>query len=40
MLQLALNAGYSLDRIRDFFESRMRQVVYEAPVNQQFYYPA
>lgn len=40
MLQLALNAGYSLDRIRDFFESHMRQVVYEAPVNQAFYYPA
>lgn len=40
MLQLALNAGYSLDGIRDFFESRMRQVVYGAPVNQAFYYPA
>ncbi|KAI1378037.1 Asparaginase/glutaminase [Hypoxylon crocopeplum] len=38
MLQLALNAGYTLDQIRDLFESPLREAIYSPLVNQNFYY--
>nr|XP_036574233.1 L-asparaginase [Colletotrichum truncatum]KAF6780630.1 L-asparaginase [Colletotrichum truncatum] len=39
MLQLAINAGYSVDEIRELFESPLRNAVYGNSANQQFYYP-
>jgi L-asparaginase len=38
MLQLAINAGYSLDRIRDVFENPLREAIYSPTVNKGFYY--
>uniref|UniRef100_L2G2X2 L-asparaginase n=1 Tax=Colletotrichum fructicola (strain Nara gc5) TaxID=1213859 RepID=L2G2X2_COLFN len=38
MLQLAINAGYSLDQIRDLFESPLRNAVYGSPASQKYYY--
>ncbi|OIW22829.1 Asparaginase/glutaminase [Coniochaeta ligniaria NRRL 30616] len=38
MLQLAINAGYSLDEIRDLFESPLRDAVYAPSANQEWYY--
>ncbi|KAF7559138.1 hypothetical protein G7046_g5029 [Stylonectria norvegica] len=38
MLQLSMNAGYSLDEIRDLFESPLRKAVYGPSVNQEAYY--
>ncbi|KAH9883932.1 Asparaginase/glutaminase [Xylariomycetidae sp. FL2044] len=37
MLQLAINAGYDLDAIRELFEGPLRRSVYAPAVNQQFY---
>ncbi|KAJ2988912.1 hypothetical protein NUW58_g313 [Xylaria curta] len=37
MLQLGINAGYSLDEIRSLFESPIREAVYEPWVNQKIY---
>ncbi|KAI0400279.1 Asparaginase/glutaminase [Xylaria palmicola] len=37
MLQLGINAGYSMDEIRDLFEGPLRQAIYEPWVNQQAY---
>ncbi|KAI1741758.1 Asparaginase/glutaminase [Xylaria scruposa] len=37
MLQLSINAGYSLDNIRTLFEDPLRQAVYGPWVNQQAY---
>ncbi|OAL34015.1 hypothetical protein AYO20_06663 [Fonsecaea nubica] len=37
MLQLAINAGYSLDQIRDLFEGPLRKAVYGPWANQLFY---
>ncbi|KAI6084882.1 Asparaginase/glutaminase [Hypoxylon rubiginosum] len=38
MLQLALNAGYDLDEIRDLFESPLRNAIFGPAVNQLAYY--
>ncbi|KAI8242078.1 hypothetical protein K4K55_011182 [Colletotrichum sp. SAR 10_96] len=38
MLQLAINARYSLDQIRDLFESPLRNAVYGSPASQKYYY--
>jgi L-asparaginase len=38
MLQLALNAGYSLDEIRDLFERPLREAVYGSSASQAWYY--
>lgn len=38
MLQLALNAGYSLDKIRDLFESPLREAIYGPQASQDWYY--
>lgn len=38
MLQLALNAKYNLDEIRDLFESPLRNAIFGPTANQQFYY--
>jgi L-asparaginase len=38
VLQLAINAGYSLDEIRDLFESPLRDAVYAPSANQEWYY--
>ncbi|KAF5011887.1 hypothetical protein FDECE_2020 [Fusarium decemcellulare] len=38
MLQLAINAGYSLDKIRDLFETPLRQAVYGVWANQLAYF--
>ncbi|KAF9871584.1 hypothetical protein CkaCkLH20_10995 [Colletotrichum karsti] len=38
MLQLAINAGYSLDEIRDLFESPLRKAVYGTAASQKAYY--
>lgn len=38
MLQLALNAGFTLDEIRDLFESPLREAVYGSWASQQAYY--
>ncbi|KAL2423740.1 hypothetical protein ABEF94_006531 [Exophiala dermatitidis] len=37
MLQLAINAGYSLDQIRDLFEGPLRNAIYGPYANQLFY---
>ncbi|KAL3477341.1 Asparaginase/glutaminase [Aspergillus californicus] len=37
-LQLAINAGYSLDEIRSVFESSMRTALYSSPASQEYYY--
>ena len=37
MLQLAINAGYSLDKIRDLFEGPLREAIYKPWANQVFY---
>lgn len=37
-LQLAINAKYSLDEIRDLFEAPLRDTIYSPQVNQDFYY--
>ncbi|KAI1500869.1 Asparaginase/glutaminase [Biscogniauxia marginata] len=37
MLQLAINAGYSLNEIRDLFESPLREAIYGPAVNQEIY---
>ncbi|KZL82267.1 l-asparaginase protein [Colletotrichum incanum] len=39
MLQLAINAGYDLEQIRDLFERHLRNAVYDPAANQKFYYP-
>ncbi|KAB5559589.1 Asparaginase/glutaminase [Coniochaeta sp. 2T2.1] len=38
VLQLAINAGLSLDEIRDVFEAPLRNVIYAPHVNQATYY--
>ncbi|KAM7185803.1 putative L-asparaginase [Rhypophila sp. PSN 637] len=38
MLQLALNAGYDLDQLRDLFESPLRRAVYEQTPNNVWFY--
>ncbi|RYP52951.1 hypothetical protein DL768_001945 [Monosporascus sp. mg162] len=38
MLQLAIGAGYSVDEIRDLFESPLRNAVYGPAANQHIYY--
>ncbi|KAH8896536.1 Asparaginase/glutaminase [Thozetella sp. PMI_491] len=38
MLQLALNAGYSLEKIRDLFETPLRKAIYSDPGSQHWYY--
>jgi L-asparaginase len=38
MLQLAINAGLSLDEIRDLFETPLREAVYAPWANQLAYY--
>ncbi|KAK3314399.1 Asparaginase/glutaminase [Apodospora peruviana] len=38
MLQLALGAGYSLDEIRDLFESPLRNAIYAPTPNNKWYY--
>ncbi|KAI0022811.1 Asparaginase/glutaminase [Xylariomycetidae sp. FL0641] len=37
MLQLAINAGYDLDRIRDLFESPLRKAIYGSAAVQKIY---
>ena len=37
MLQLAINAGYSLDEIRDVFETPLREAIYGVYANQEIY---
>ncbi|KAI1263923.1 Asparaginase/glutaminase [Xylariaceae sp. FL1019] len=37
MLQLAINAGYSLDAIRALFETPLRDAVFKPAINQEFY---
>lgn len=38
MLQLALNAGYDLDKVRDLFESPLRSAIYGATPNNEWFY--
>lgn len=38
VLQLAINAGYTLDEIRDLFEGPLREAVYTPSANQEWYY--
>jgi len=38
MLQLAINAKYSLEQIRLLFESPLRDAIYGPAVNQEAYY--
>ncbi|KAL4876110.1 Asparaginase/glutaminase [Aspergillus karnatakaensis] len=38
MLQLAINAGYTLDEIRSVFESPLRDALYTSPASQEYYY--
>lgn len=38
MLQLAINAGYSMDQIRDLFEGPLRKAIFGAKVNQMTYF--
>ncbi|RDW74240.1 asparaginase [Aspergillus mulundensis] len=38
MLQLAINADYELDEIRDLFESPLRKALYTSPASQEYYY--
>ncbi|ORY01113.1 Asparaginase/glutaminase [Clohesyomyces aquaticus] len=40
VLQLAINAGYSLDEIRDVFENPLRTAVYGPQPNAEWYYAA
>lgn len=37
MLQLAINAGYSIDQIRDLFEAPLRKAIFGPWANQEFY---
>ncbi|KAI9372866.1 Asparaginase/glutaminase [Aspergillus egyptiacus] len=37
MLQLAINAGYSLDEIRSMFEGPMREAYYTSPASKEYY---
>ncbi|GJC97079.1 L-asparaginase [Colletotrichum higginsianum] len=39
MLQLAINAGYGLEAIRDLFEHPLRSAVYDNPASRELYYP-
>lgn len=38
VLQLAINAGYTLDQTRDLFEDPLRNAIYAPKINQGFYY--
>ncbi|TPX17812.1 uncharacterized protein E0L32_002913 [Thyridium curvatum] len=38
MLQLAINAGYSMDQIRDLFEGPLRKAIFGTKVNQMTYF--
>ncbi|KAJ0160068.1 putative L-asparaginase 1 [Colletotrichum tanaceti] len=38
MLQLAVNAGYGLEAIRDLFEQPLRSAVYDNPASRELYY--
>jgi L-asparaginase len=40
MLQLAINAGYSIDQIRDLFEGPLRKAILGPWANQKFYHLA
>lgn len=40
MLQLALNANYTLDQIRDLFEGPIRKALFGPWANQEFYHIA
>jgi len=37
MLQLALGAGYSLDEIRDVFETPLREAIYAPKPNSEWF---
>jgi L-asparaginase len=38
MLQLAINAGYSMDKIRDLFEGPLLKAILAPWANQEFYH--
>jgi len=38
MLQLAINAGYSMAEIRDLFEAPLRKAILSPWANQEFYH--
>ncbi|KAL2844866.1 Asparaginase/glutaminase [Aspergillus pseudodeflectus] len=38
LLQLAINAGYGLDEIRDVFEGPLRRALYTSPASLEYYY--
>jgi L-asparaginase len=38
LLQLAINAGYGLDEIRDIFEGPLRRALYTSPASLEYYY--